>query len=110
MVLVWCAVWGAIGGALGTGRQVGTAGGVFLGALLGPIGVAVTALYKGNDSAPAPAPASVLDRIERRPDTAGWHPDPLGRFQARYWDGERWTQHVGRVAADGTREQLEDPV
>jgi uncharacterized Tic20 family protein len=25
---------------------------------------------------------------------AGWHTDPLGRFQLRYWDGERWTEHV----------------
>jgi uncharacterized protein YxjI len=25
-----------------------------------------------------------------------WHPDPFGRFQSRYWDGERWTEHVSR--------------
>jgi hypothetical protein len=25
---------------------------------------------------------------------AAWHPDPLGRHQYRYWDGERWTDHV----------------
>ena len=24
----------------------------------------------------------------------GWHPDPTGRFQHRYWDGKRWTDHV----------------
>ena len=24
----------------------------------------------------------------------GWHPDPMGRFQHRYWDGSRWTGHV----------------
>jgi Meiotically up-regulated gene 113/Domain of unknown function (DUF4041)/Protein of unknown function (DUF2510) len=24
----------------------------------------------------------------------GWHPDPVGRFQHRYWDGSRWTEHV----------------
>ena len=23
-----------------------------------------------------------------------WAPDPLGRHQYRYWDGERWTEHV----------------
>ena len=23
-----------------------------------------------------------------------WAPDPLGRFQLRYWDGTRWTAHV----------------
>jgi uncharacterized protein YxjI len=25
---------------------------------------------------------------------AGWHPDPLGRFEHRYWDGTQWTEHV----------------
>ena len=25
---------------------------------------------------------------------AGWHPDPFGRFSARYWDGGQWTEHV----------------
>ncbi len=34
---------------------------------------------------------------------AAWHPDPLGRHQYRYWDGERWTDHVaddGRTSTD----------
>ena len=25
---------------------------------------------------------------------AGWHHDPYGRFQQRYWDGAKWTEHV----------------
>jgi len=25
---------------------------------------------------------------------AGWHPDPSGRHDLRYWDGLRWTEHV----------------
>jgi len=25
---------------------------------------------------------------------AAWHPDPLKRHELRYWDGERWTEHV----------------
>ena len=25
---------------------------------------------------------------------AAWHPDPTGRHEYRYWDGERWTDHV----------------
>jgi uncharacterized protein YxjI len=25
---------------------------------------------------------------------AAWHPDPYGRHELRYWDGERWTEHV----------------
>jgi hypothetical protein len=32
-------------------------------------------------------------------DTAGWAPDPFGRFQQRYHDGTRWTEHV--VGPDG---------
>jgi uncharacterized protein YxjI len=26
-----------------------------------------------------------------------WHADPFGRFESRYWDGERWTEHVSRA-------------
>lgn len=25
---------------------------------------------------------------------ADWYPDPLGRFDQRFWDGMQWTQHV----------------
>ncbi len=34
---------------------------------------------------------------------AGWHPDPLGRHEHRYWDGSQWTEHVsshGRQSVD----------
>ena len=34
---------------------------------------------------------------------AGWHPDPYGRHELRYWDGGQWTEHVsshGRQAVD----------
>ncbi len=27
----------------------------------------------------------------------GWHPDPFGRFESRYWDGAQWTEHVARA-------------
>lgn len=27
---------------------------------------------------------------------ANWYPDPTGRFDHRYWDGETWTEHVSR--------------
>lgn len=36
---------------------------------------------------------------------ADWHPDPTGRHELRYWDGESWTEHV----ADGG-EQGRDPL
>jgi hypothetical protein len=25
---------------------------------------------------------------------AGWHPDPMGTHEHRYWDGSQWTSHV----------------
>ena len=33
----------------------------------------------------------------------GWYPDPFGRFQVRYWDGDAWTANVstnGQTAVD----------
>ncbi len=33
----------------------------------------------------------------------GWHPDPAGRWQVRWWDGVAWTDRVatgGRLATD----------
>lgn len=33
---------------------------------------------------------------------AGWHPDPSGRYQLRYWDGTRWTEHVSTEGTTGT--------
>lgn len=29
----------------------------------------------------------------------GWHPDPSGEFERRYYDGAQWTEHVARAAA-----------
>ena len=34
---------------------------------------------------------------------AGWHPDPTGRHEQRYWDGAIWTDQVsnaGQVTTD----------
>lgn len=33
------------------------------------------------------------------PPPAGWHPDPTGRHQSRYWDGSAWTPHVSDAGA-----------
>ncbi|WP_370288203.1 phospholipid scramblase-related protein [Nocardioides sp.] len=36
-------------------------------------------------------------------ETPAWLPDPFGRFEQRYWDGEEWTEHVstdGRADTD----------
>lgn len=31
----------------------------------------------------------------------GWYPDPTGRYEARYWDGRRWTSHISHYGATG---------
>ncbi len=36
---------------------------------------------------------------------AGWHPDPSGRHQHRWWDGQRWTDDVSTNGTTST-----DPV
>ncbi len=33
---------------------------------------------------------------------AGWHPDPMGRHQMRYWDGNVWTEHVSTNGVQAT--------
>jgi hypothetical protein len=100
-------VWlfcGFIGGMIGAGKKIGSGQGFALGLILGILGVIIVA------SSPAVAEPSVLQRVEARPSEQGWHQDPLGRFDGRWFDGTAWTQHVGRVAADGTRQQFEDPI
>jgi prepilin signal peptidase PulO-like enzyme (type II secretory pathway) len=34
-----------------------------------------------------------------------WSKDPTGRYESRYWDGTRWTEHV----SDGTGATMTDP-
>ena len=31
----------------------------------------------------------------------GWHPDPTGRHQLRYWDGRTWSEHVSNHGVAG---------
>lgn len=33
---------------------------------------------------------------------AGWHPDPMGRHEHRYWDGTTWTEHVSTGGVQAT--------
>lgn len=37
---------------------------------------------------------------------AGWHPDPFGRHEHRWWDGSQWTEHV----ASGGRQGADPPI
>ena len=36
---------------------------------------------------------------------AGWHADPHGRYESRYFDGERWTLNVRDSTGGVTRER-----
>jgi len=33
---------------------------------------------------------------------AGWHPDPTGQHELRYWDGAAWTEHVSSQGVQTT--------
>ncbi|MGI9602010.1 MAG: DUF2510 domain-containing protein [Acidimicrobiales bacterium] len=32
---------------------------------------------------------------------AGWHNDPMGRHESRYWNGTEWTEHVSNAGVQG---------
>ena len=36
------------------------------------------------------------------PSVPNWYPDPSGRFQYRYYDGDTWTEHVSTDRVQGT--------
>jgi hypothetical protein len=43
----------------------------------------------GGDVAAPPPPPPAAAAVP-----AGWHPDPHGVHELRYWDGTSWTEHV----------------
>jgi hypothetical protein len=63
---------------------------------------------------PVPGPSPVPDPSAVPPDPTVpsvaavsppmWHPDPSGKFEYRWWDGEKWTSTVARGGV-----QLDDP-
>lgn len=40
----------------------------------------------------------------------GWHADPHGRFEQRYWDGRTWTDHVATRGVQGVDGPRSGPV
>ena len=48
------------------------------------------------EPAPAPAPPSPPPAPATPSIPAGWYPDPAGRFELRYWDGNAWSEHTAR--------------
>jgi Domain of unknown function (DUF4389)/Protein of unknown function (DUF2510) len=64
-------------------------------------------------AAPAEVAAAVLTPAEGAAPAAvtapaQWYPDPMGRHQYRYWDGERWSPHVSDDGQSGY-DPLEGP-
>lgn len=93
---VTVAVLGGItAGAIGGTKGYSFGGYFFIGALLPLLGIllALAAPSRGKLAQLTPA-------AER-----GWHRDPTGRFEHRYFDGRRWTKAVGRAG-----QQYEDPL
>lgn len=46
---------------------------------------------------------AIADKTPDWPTVApGWHPDPHGRHQFRWWDGNHWTGHVSDEGAVST--------
>jgi hypothetical protein len=41
-------------------------------------------------------PGPVAYAAHAAPVAGAWHPDPTGRADQRYWDGQAWTGHVVR--------------
>lgn len=54
---------------------------------------------------PTPAPAPAPTPAPAPAAAAGWYPDPSGRFEHRWHDGQNWTSNV---ATQG--QQYDDPV
>lgn len=50
--------------------------------------------YRGAVVRPQLPPPPLLD--------AGWYPDPTGRYEARYWDGHKWSSHISHYGATGS--------
>lgn len=50
-----------------------------------------------------PAATATASSVPNPP--ANWYPDPSGRFERRYWNGSKWTEHV----ANGQNQSIDPP-
>jgi hypothetical protein len=57
----------------------------------------VVAIRRGQARTPGPAPAPWAQAAV----PAGWFTDPSRRHELRYWDGQRWTEHVSDRGRQG---------
>jgi hypothetical protein len=95
-------IWGpAIARALGAGAGRHDTGVSFRSPSQGSS--RVTGDYITFHQAASANPAASANQAPSASTGTGWYPDPFGRFQVRYRDGERWTSHVatgGRIYED----------
>jgi hypothetical protein len=50
-----------------------------------------------NGWASATSPVATATSAVKTPSVpADWYKDPAGRYEFRYWDGNKWTEHVSR--------------
>jgi hypothetical protein len=59
-----------------------------------PVSTSVADTTAPSEPEPAAAAAPTTSSVPTTP--AGWYPDPSGRYEMRYWDGDKWTEHVSR--------------
>jgi hypothetical protein len=57
-----------------------------------PAGTTSTWTSPTTEAKAAPEPATTP--VEAAAAAPSWYPDPTGRYEQRYWDGTRWTDHV----------------
>lgn len=58
---------------------------------------------------PAPQPVAAQPVPAAATDPAPeWYPDPTARYEMRYWDGSRWTEHVTSAGQQGVDPLPED--
>ncbi len=62
------------------------------------------AFLRRPTTATASAAASTSSTSPSAPVPAGWYADPSSRFELRYWNGTKWTEHVARSG-----QQFTDP-
>lgn len=61
----------------------------------------MVAAAPSSDTPSTEAPATVSQSSTSAPSgtpsvPADWYKDPSGRYDYRYWDGQKWTEHVSR--------------
>lgn len=85
-LLIWMIVWGTVFGTLAglvtNSKGRGWGEGIALGALLGIIGLVITAFLKPVPSSASPRGSSVALQ-------PGWYQD--GQRGLRWWNGSQWT-------------------